>query len=410
MEGFLKHNLFLSLLLVLFFSYSGLLSHSLAPAGTIERVVKQQVLASLPPLSQQTSELGTSQMFLASPSGKYSAYLLRRQTSFGAGGFGNDFCYIQVQEEHGASVWESECTSVSNVNTCTLVFSEGGLEIFDGSNSAWDNDVEGDNYLRELVLIDRGDMQIIDKEGELAWRASDNPIVNQNCGSIGAPGLAPALPPFASPVHGEDDRGPFGQPLDNNVQQLGAGSQQTAQLAVPRVESQQTEADIPQQSGLSQPDELQAPAQQPGESQAPVQQPEEDLSQPDELQAPVQQPQASQAHQQGTELNTPDEFPQPEEDLSQPGEDLQEPDSSDAQPATGGLSAHQPLSPSVHHYQPATAFGGGAASTATHGMQQPLIDNTPFDSGSISSMVINQSMLGMTLATLVSLCFSGFFF
>ncbi|KAI3985671.1 hypothetical protein MKX01_033954, partial [Papaver californicum] len=70
-----------------------------------------------------------------------------------------------------------------------------GLEIFDGSNSAWENGMDGD-YLQELVLTDSGDMQIRDKEGEIVWRAGDNPIVNQYCGSIGAPGMAPGIQHF----------------------------------------------------------------------------------------------------------------------------------------------------------------------------------------------------------------------
>ncbi|KAI3985982.1 hypothetical protein MKX01_039064 [Papaver californicum] len=377
MKGFLKYNLFLTLLLVFFFSYSTLLSHSISPAGTIERVTKQQVLASVLPLSHETAALGSSQLFLTSPSGKYSVFLLRRVTSFGAGGFGSDFCYIQVQD-HGVSVWESECTPVSNVNTCTLVFTDGGLEIFDGSNSAWDNDVDGE-YLRELVLIDSGDMQIRDREGEMVWRASDKPIVNQNCGSIGAPGMAPALPPFASSVHGDDVRGPFGQPLENNVQQ-GAGAQQ-AQLTVPQEELQQPEAANPQQQdGSSQPDETEAPALQPGAGNAADQQ--STLDQPDELPQPALQPEAG---------------------LSQPGEDFQQPDLADPLSPVGDLSTQQPLSPSVH-YQPAAAFGGGVGSaSATQGMQQPLIDNTPFDSGSTSSMITKQSKLGVVLVTFFTL-------
>ncbi|OVA06305.1 hypothetical protein BVC80_8889g20 [Macleaya cordata] len=200
----------INVLLLIFISSSlFFLSQALTPAGTIERVTKQQLLASIPP-SHEPTPTGSSQLFLTSPSGKYGVFLVRRETSIGAGGFGSDFCYIQVQDS-GISVWESECTPVSNVNTCSLMFSDAGLEIFDGSRSAWDGDVDGED-LETLELLDIGDMRIRDKDGEQVWKASDNPIVNQNCGSIGAPGLAPALPPFASPIHGDDDQGPFGQP------------------------------------------------------------------------------------------------------------------------------------------------------------------------------------------------------
>ncbi|RVW42579.1 hypothetical protein CK203_085418 [Vitis vinifera] len=208
MEIFTAHNASIPLLLslLIFISSFVLPGHALSPAGTIERSTKQQVLASLPPSHETTQLSGSSQLFLTSPSGRYEAFLLRRETSFGAGGFGNDFCYIQVQEG-GRSVWESECASVSNINTCTLLFSDAGLEIFDGSRSAWDSDADGD-HLQMLDLLDAGDMQIRDEEGELAWKASDNPVVNQNCGSIGAPGLAPETPPFATPI---EEKTPFGQ-------------------------------------------------------------------------------------------------------------------------------------------------------------------------------------------------------
>ncbi|KAK9270488.1 hypothetical protein L1049_026068 [Liquidambar formosana] len=182
-------------------------------------------------------------MFLISPSGKYAAFLLRSQTSMGAGGFGNDFCYIQVQESK-QSVWESECAPISNVNTCTLLFSDAGLEIFDGSQSAWDTDVDGE-HLQKLELLDEGDMQIRDEEGELAWKASDNPAVNQNCGSIGAPGLSTALPPFARPI--SQEKQPFGQSLDNNEQQSQVGYQQ-----VPEVGYSQQSMNLPF-SGFNQP-------------------------------------------------------------------------------------------------------------------------------------------------------------
>ncbi|PKA56518.1 hypothetical protein AXF42_Ash015291 [Apostasia shenzhenica] len=178
------------------------------PADTIHRTAKQQILATIPP-----GETSTPQPFLTSPSGKYTAYLLRRPTAAGAGGFGNDFCYVQVVDsETGESAWESECTPVSTSNTCSLVFSDNGLEVFDGSSSAWDTGAQsaGRNPLESLELLDEGDMRIRDKIGELAWKASNDPRRDQRCGEPGSPGLARAMPPFGKPIGGQADM-PFGQ-------------------------------------------------------------------------------------------------------------------------------------------------------------------------------------------------------
>ncbi|XP_043714458.1 uncharacterized protein LOC122662810 [Telopea speciosissima] len=216
-----KPTLFLSLFLILLSSSSVFLAHALSPAGTIDRTVKQQILTSLPPEPAVPS--GSSQLFLISPLGKYAAFLLRRPTMLGAGGFGNDFCYIQVQEA-GQSVWESDCAPVSSGNTCSLVFDDMGLEIFDGSSSMWNTDADADNFLETLELVDTGDMRLRDKYGNLAWKASDTPQANQNCGSMGSPGLAPETPPFAKPV---ENNAPFGQSVP--VQQ----QQQQQQLPVP---------------------------------------------------------------------------------------------------------------------------------------------------------------------------------
>ncbi|XP_073009286.1 uncharacterized protein [Typha latifolia] len=212
-------ELLTSLILSLFISL--LAPTSLAadtlPPGKIQRITKQQILATIPPNGQQNSI-----PFITSPSGKYTAYFLRRETAPGAGGFGNEFCYVQVQEtSSGKSMWESECSSVSTVNTCVLMFSWNGLEIFDGSNSVWDCGAQSDDntFLETLELVDEGDMRIIDKDGELAWKASDQPRVNQRCGLPGSPGLAPGLPPFAQPI-GLDKNLPFGQqPQGGEVQQ-----------------------------------------------------------------------------------------------------------------------------------------------------------------------------------------------
>ncbi|KAJ4966514.1 hypothetical protein NE237_018363 [Protea cynaroides] len=209
--------LFLSLLILL--SSSVFLAQTQAPTGSIQRTVKQQILTSLTPEHDGTSPTtpvssGPSQLFLTSPSGKYAAFFLRQSTETGAGGFGNDFCYIQVQEA-GQSVWESDCAPVSSENTCSLVFDDQGLEIFDGSNSMWNTNANADNFLQTLELVDSGDMRLMDKDGNLAWKASDNPQANQNCGSIGSPGLAPETPPFAKPI---ENISPFGRPAPTQEQ------------------------------------------------------------------------------------------------------------------------------------------------------------------------------------------------
>ncbi|KAJ6799583.1 uncharacterized protein M6B38_280565 [Iris pallida] len=195
------------LLLSSFLLFSQSTSQTSAPAGTLERTTKQQVIASIPPGASVSPE-----SFLTSPSGKYAAYFLRTETAPGAGGFGNDFCYIQVQDTStGEGVWESECTPVSTANSCTLAFSDDGLAIYDGSTPQWDNSAESadNDPLETLELVDEGDMRLRDKIGELAWRASEDPRVNQKCGAPGSPGLAPAMPPFASPIGGANM--PFGQ-------------------------------------------------------------------------------------------------------------------------------------------------------------------------------------------------------
>ncbi|KAL6854347.1 hypothetical protein ACP4OV_019250 [Aristida adscensionis] len=216
-----------------------LLASSLAaatsPVGTIQRVSKQQILASVPPGG------GPPVLFLTSPSGKYAAYFVRTHTVPGAGGLGADFCYVEVIDTTtgggagsadegeaegsgagagagGTSVWESECRPISTVNTCALLFSWDGLEVFDGSEEVWHGETnrDGTNFLETLELVDDGDMRIRDKDGELAWRASDEPRHAQRCGAPGSPGLAAALPPFAEPLGARSSNLPFGQVPDGN--------------------------------------------------------------------------------------------------------------------------------------------------------------------------------------------------
>lgn len=194
------------------------------PAGTIERASKQQILASLPPGGHDSPPV----LFLTSPSGKYAAYFVRTHTVPGAGGLGADFCYVEVTiagggkatagEGSGGSVWESECRPVSTVNTCTLLFSWHGLEVFDGSEEVWhgETNTDGTNFLQTLELVDDGDMRVRDKDGELAWRASDKPRHGQHCGAPGSPGLDAAVPPFAEPIGAHHGNLPFGKVHGSN--------------------------------------------------------------------------------------------------------------------------------------------------------------------------------------------------
>ncbi|KAF7049751.1 hypothetical protein CFC21_058237 [Triticum aestivum] len=196
-----------------------------APTGMVERETKQHILASIPPHWEENPVL-----FLTSPSGKYAAYFMRSQTAPGAGGLGADFCYVEILDTtepgaEGRSVWESECLAVSTVNTCALVFSWEGLEVFDGSNSVWhthDTESVDNNFIKTLQLVDEGDMRILDKGGELAWKASDEPRAAQHCGMPGSPGLAPAMPPFADPIGKGSSNLPFGQDEGGNGNSYGS--------------------------------------------------------------------------------------------------------------------------------------------------------------------------------------------
>jgi hypothetical protein len=216
---------------------------AMAPTGIVEREIKQQILASIPPHWEETPVL-----FLTSPSGKYAAYFLRSQTAPGAGGLGADFCYVEILDTTGAegqSVWESECLAISTVNTCALVFSWKGLEVFDGSNSVWhthDTESVDNNFLRTLQLVDEGDMRILDKGGEMAWKASDEPRAGQHCGLPGSPGLAPAMPPFADPIGQGSGKLPFGQEGGNGNSYGAYNGAAQAELPL---------APLPQAAGLS---------------------------------------------------------------------------------------------------------------------------------------------------------------
>ncbi|XP_042467171.1 uncharacterized protein LOC122050318 [Zingiber officinale] len=194
------------------------------PSGTILRKIKQQILATLPPNCPPNSAVP----FLASPSGKFIASLVRLGTAPGAGGLGNDFCFIQVHDSAtGAAAWESSCQPVSSANACSLVLCDLGIAVFDGSRDAWDTGADSsNNFPASLELVDLGDMRVIDKDGELVWKASDEPRVNQRCGLPGSPGLSTGEPPFVGPIGGRSNP-PFGQtqPIGNNVINSGSDNQ-----------------------------------------------------------------------------------------------------------------------------------------------------------------------------------------
>lgn len=94
-----------------------------------------------------------------------------------------------------------------------------GLEIFDGSRSAWDTKANG-KLLKTLNLLDSGDMQIRDKDGKLVWKASDNPIINQNCGSQPSSGFNQPFSSTNQPLSG------FNQPFSSQNQPFGTNNQQ----------------------------------------------------------------------------------------------------------------------------------------------------------------------------------------
>ena len=104
----------------------------------------------------------------------------------------------------GASTWESECAQVSIADDCSAVFSASGLELFDGNTPTWNTGVHAAD-VESLELGDEGDLKIRTREGEIVWRDSDSPLVNQKCG------VASGVPSFATPVDGSTKQ-PFGEP------------------------------------------------------------------------------------------------------------------------------------------------------------------------------------------------------
>jgi hypothetical protein len=346
------------------------------PAGMLQRVTKQQILASIPPHWDENPVL-----FLTSPSGKYAAYFVRTQTTPGAGGLGADFCFVQVLDtsahgESARSVWESDCMAVSTVNTCALVFSWEGLEVFDGSTSVWhthDASSDSNNFLQTLQLVDQGDMRILDKGGELAWKASDQPRAGQHCGSPGSPGLASPLPTFAEPLGSTDlpfgVEGGYGNGVGGGV--VGAGG--VAQPQVPLAQSP-VEADPLYGGGVAPLPELPVTAPAPLEA--------------DPLYG-------------GGVLPQPYNLPLAPSPL-------------EADPYADAV-APEPELPATPFPQGAGQFGGTTAGNGQGqvGVQhkfgfgnQPLVDNSPYDSGAMKrgfSFVGFALALGLTVAAAMGL-------
>ncbi|WOL13163.1 hypothetical protein Cni_G21932 [Canna indica] len=310
-------------------------------SGTIQREIKQQILASVSPNSPDNTV-----PFLTSPSGKYTGYLLRRETSPGAGGMGNDFCYVQIQDtESGAAVWESECEPVSSANACSLVLCDLGLAMFDGSNDVWDTGADnGNNFPASLELVDLGDMRVIDKDGELVWRASDDPRVNQRCGLPGSPGFPSDAPPFVTPIGGGSNP-PFGQ---QNAGYTGTGALPVATPPVAAPVGGEDNLSTDPSNGV-----LPVPAASP-----PVAAP---VGGEDNLPS---NPSNGAATPAGGGNSLPSDLPTPVAPPPVLG------------PSGVGDETAAPLYPSNG------AFGQQQQLQGLNGGHQPLVDNNPYDSGS----------------------------
>ncbi|XP_010935385.1 uncharacterized protein [Elaeis guineensis] len=413
---------------LLYLSISSLLLSSLSfatiPSGTIERTTKQQILASIPPHSAENT-----QPFLTSPSGKYTAYLGRRETAPAAGGFGNDFCYIQVQDSSSEeSMWESECAPVSTANACSLVFTDQGLEVFDGSESVWDGDGEGESFPVRLDLVDDGDMRVIDKEGELFWRASDDPRENQGCGLPGSPGLAPESPPFSQPI-GTNNNPPFGQQQQQPPPPAGAPQEEEEQPQPVEAPPQEEEQQQPEEPPVGAPQEEEQTQPVEASPQKEEQQPEEQpvgAPQKEEQTQPVEAPPQNEEQQpeqppvgapQEEEQTQPVEAP-PQNEEQQPAgapQQTEEPPAGAPQP-NGVFGMRQQKQPAVGASQPNGVFGqqqqqqeglGGSNQPLDSSSDvQPLVDYARYDSGTSREV---ESWVGMGLG-LVSLVVYGIFF
>ncbi|GLJ20966.1 hypothetical protein SUGI_0383070 [Cryptomeria japonica] len=202
-----------------------------AGVGSIVRTQMQQVLAFLnTPNGNSVSVVQVSgssvvntpagngftvtQPFLTSQSGTFTAMLVRKQTNPGLGGLGLEYCYVDVINTAAQqSIWESPCQAVTTTSPCILLLTDDGLQINDGNNEVWNNGA--DNY-QSLVLLESGELRMVDNNGQSAWSGNDDPLVNQNCGTALSPGSLPFIQPaFSSPLEADLPNGQsvFNQPL-----------------------------------------------------------------------------------------------------------------------------------------------------------------------------------------------------
>lgn len=199
-----------------------------AAVGTIQRTQIHQVLAALTTPSVNSgvgvsttagplsTPLTATQVFMTSQSGTFTAMLIRQQTNAAVGGLGTDYCYIDVINTAAQqTVWESPCKSVTTTNPCILQLANNGLEVMDGNNrDVWNNGAS--NNYQSLVLLENGALQLVDKNGQTVWSSTNEPLVNQNCGTTLRPGSSPFInPPFSSPLQAQLPNGQavFAQPF-----------------------------------------------------------------------------------------------------------------------------------------------------------------------------------------------------
>ncbi|GLJ20964.1 hypothetical protein SUGI_0383050 [Cryptomeria japonica] len=199
--------------------------------GSIVRTQTQQVLAALntpngnsvPVIQGSGSSVvntpagngfTVTQPFLTSQSGTFTSMLVRKQTNPGIGGLGLDYCYVDVINTAAQqSIWESPCQGVTTTSPCILLLTDDGLQINDGNNEVWNNGA--DNY-QSLILLESGELRMVDNNGQSSWSANDDPLVNQNCGTALSPGSLPFIQPaFSSPLQVDLPNGQpvFSQPL-----------------------------------------------------------------------------------------------------------------------------------------------------------------------------------------------------
>ncbi|CAN6485345.1 unnamed protein product [Victoria cruziana] len=194
---------FVTVCLVASFLCSTLASAQLS--STIDRTRREQLITSLPSSANDGSS-GISQQFIVSPSGRYGG-LFVRQTATGSQltSYGQDYCYIRIVGS-GQILWESECAPVRTMERCYLVFSDFGLEIYDGKKSVWYSNADGVK-LQTLMMLNNGDLQIRDEGDQVAWKASDYQSSGHRCS-------ASSYSPYASPLPTDVPQPAFDQPYN----------------------------------------------------------------------------------------------------------------------------------------------------------------------------------------------------